>query len=289
MLFLLYRICIFFILRISLKRAYNITAAIGKIYSFFSFRDRLAVCDNLKVLFPESSAKEISAMAKEVFANFCKNLVDFFRFPLIDEDYIKKYIKIEGLENLNSSLAKGRGVILVSAHLGNWELGGGIISKLGYDLSAVVLRHRHKNVDDFFNSRRQILGMKAIPFDGAMRRCFRCLSGNNTLVLVGDRDYFDNGIQVPFFKKKTIIPKGPAVLSLRFDSPIVPTFMIRNADDTFTLKLYPPVKYKPIGDKDRDIRGLTLSYLKTLEDIICKYPAQWYVFRRFWEKIGWRL
>ena len=163
------------------------------------------------------------------------------------------------------------------------------MSKMGYELNAVTLSHRHKNVDDFFDSRRRMLGMKPIPFPGALRRCFKCLAENNLLALVGDRDYFGNGIQVPFFKKKTIIPKGPAVLSLRFGSPIVPTFVIRNADDTFTFKLYPPIQYIPLGDKDRDIRGLTLAYLKILEDIIRKYPDQWYVFRRFWEEIGWQL
>ena len=245
---------IFVALRLSLKRAYSIVAAVGRIYSFLSFRDRQAVCDNLKMIFPELSKGEISSMSREIYANFCKYLVDFFRFPLVDDDYIKKSVKIEGLENLDRSLAKKRGVILVSAHLGNWELGGGILSKLGYNLSAVVLSHRHKNVDDFFIQRRQILGMKAIPFGGALRRCFKCLSENNLLALVGDRDYFDNGVQMPFFKKKTIIPKGPAVLSLRFGSPIIPTFMVRNADDTFTFKFYPPIKYALSGNKDRDIR-----------------------------------
>ncbi|UCH12877.1 MAG: lysophospholipid acyltransferase family protein [Candidatus Omnitrophota bacterium] len=289
MLFLLYRIGIFVALRISLEKAYSIAATVGRIYSFFSFRDRQAVCDNLKTIFPEINKGEISSMSREIFANFCKYLIDFFRFPLIDNDYIKKSVKIEGLENLDRSLAKKRGVILVSAHLGNWELGGGILSKLGYNLSAVVLRHRHKNVDDFFIQRRQILGMKAIPFGGALRRCFSILSENNILALVGDRDYFDNGVQIPFFKKKTIIPKGPAVLSLRFGSPIIPTFMARNADDTFTFKFYPPIEYALSGNKDRDIRFLTLNYLKVLEDVIREYPTQWYVFRRFWERIGWRL
>lgn len=289
MLFLLYRICTFIFLRVSLKKAYKIAAALGRIYSFFSFRDRFAVCDNLKTIFPEYSKRKIFSISKEIFANFCKYLVDFFRFPLVDENYIKKNIRIEGLENLDNSLSKGRGVILVSAHLGNWELGAGVLSKLGYNLSAVVLKHRHKNVDDFFNSRRQILGMKAIPFGGALRRCFKCLAENNLLALVGDRDYFDNGIQIPFFKKKTIIPKGPAVLSLRFGSPIVPIFMIRNEDDTFTFRIHSPVEYVPLEDKDRDIRLLTRGYLRIIEDTIHKYPTQWYVFRRFWERIGWRL
>ena len=65
--------------------------------------------------------------------------------------------------------------------------------------------------------------------------------------------------------------------------------MIRNADDTFTFKFCPPIKYQPLGDKDRDIRRLTLSYIAIIEDIIKQYPSQWYVFRRFWEKIGWKL
>lgn len=289
MLFFLYRIGIFISLRMSLKSAYGIAVVMGRVYSFFSFRDRFAVYDNLKVLFPNMKRKKIKKISRRVFGNFCKYLVDFFRFPLINDEYIRTKIKIDGREHLDAALKKGHGVILVSAHIGNWELGGGILAKLGYNISAVTLQHKHKNVDDFFASRRGVLGMKSIPFGGALRRCFKCLTDNCTLALVGDRDYFDNGVQVPFFKKKTIIPKGPAVLSLRFGSPIIPTFMIRNEDDTFTLKLGPTIVYTSLGDKDKDIRNLTLIYLRTLEDIIKQYPAQWYVFRRFWERLGWSL
>ncbi len=288
MLFLLYQICIFIALRVSLKRAYKIAQIVGKAYSLFSFSDKSAVCTNLAVIFPHRSKKEISSMSQKVFVNFCKYLIDFFRLPLVDDEYIKNNIKIEGIENLDSPLKEGKGVILVSAHLGNWELGGSVLAKLGYNVSAVALSHRHKKIDDFFTSRRQMFGLQQIPFGGALRRCFKCLSDKNILGLVGDRDYFDNGVQVQFFGKKTLIPKGPAVLSLRFGSPVVPIFIIRNADDTFTIKFYPPIKYEHIGNKNRDIKRLTLSYLKIIEDVIRKYPEQWYVFRRFWEKIGWK-
>ncbi len=196
---------------------------------------------------------------------------------------------MEGIEHLDSALKKGKGVILVSAHLGNWELGGCVLAKLGYDINAVALSHRHRWVNDFFNARRQLLGMKSIPFGSALRRCFKCLQDNRVLALVGDRDYFDNGIQVPFFRKKTIIPKGPAVLSLRFGSPIVLLFIIRNTDDTFVLKFYSLQQITPLGDKEREIRQLTLNYLKIIEDAIREYPQQWHVFRRFWERIGWKL
>ncbi len=288
MLFLLYQICVFISLRVSLKRAYQIAQILGKAYSFFSFRDKTALCTNLAVIFPHRSKKEISSIAEGVFMNFCKYLVDFFRLPLVDDDYIKKNIKIEGIEYLDDSLKQGRGVILVSAHLGNWELGGSILAKLGYNVSAVALSHRHKKIDNFFTSRRQMFGMQQIPFGGALRRCFKCLSDKNILGLIGDRDYFDNGVHVHFFSKKTLMPKGPAVLALRFGSPIVPIFIIRNADDTFTIKFYPPIKYRPTGDKDKDIKLLTLSYLKIIEDVVRKHPEQWYVFRKFWERISWK-
>ncbi|MFH0732043.1 MAG: lysophospholipid acyltransferase family protein [Candidatus Omnitrophota bacterium] len=289
MLFFIYNIFIFISLRVSLKRAYKIASWLGRFYSFFSFRDRHAVCDNLKAIFPSLAEDKVRLMSKEVFANFCKYLVDFFRFPLMDEAFIKENIKCEGFEHLDNALKKGRGVILVSAHLGNWELGAAVLAKLGYPLNAVVLKHRHKKIDTFFNSRRESFGVKPIPVGGALRRCFKCLSENNMLALVGDRDYFDNGVQMPFFKKKTLIPKGPAVLSMRFGSPIVPLFLIRNHNNTFLYKVYPPLEYNISGDTDRDLRRLTLAYLGILEDVIRKYPEQWYVFRRFWERIGWKL
>ncbi|MBN1404979.1 MAG: lysophospholipid acyltransferase family protein [Candidatus Omnitrophica bacterium] len=289
MIFFIYQIGIFLALRLKLKTAYKIADFIGRLYSFLSLADSLALRDNLRQILPDAPKKEITRISREVFINFCKYLVDFFRYPIIDEKYIKENIRIEGLEHLDKAILNKKGVILISAHIGNWEMGAVVLAKLGYNLNVVALGHKHKKIDKFFAQRRQMLGVKVISFGSALRKCFVCLAQNELLALVGDRDYFDNGVQVPFFNKNTIMPKGPAALSLRFTAPIVPTFMIRGSDDTLTFKFSPAIEYIPTGDRDADIMFLTIKCTKVIEGVVREHPEQWYVFRRFWKKIGWKL
>ena len=102
------------------------------------------------------------------------------------------------------------------------------------------------------------------------------------VALVGDRDFTEKGIIINFFGKPMHFPEGPAALSLMTGAPIVPGFMFRNPDDSFTLRIEKPVEFSPSGDKDKDLVGLINVYKKVMEDYIRKYPEQWYVFRKFW-------
>jgi len=135
------------------------------------------------------------------------------------------------------------------------ELGGVALAALGFPLSVVVLTHKHDNIDRFFTQQRQAKGVGVIPVGIAVRRCFKVLADNGAIALVSDRDYFNNGLEMKFFGKKTIIPKGPALFSRRCDAPIVPVFMLRNEDDTFTLKILEPIM--PVRTKNEH------------EDMIC--------------------
>jgi KDO2-lipid IV(A) lauroyltransferase len=257
------------------------------LYCLFSKKDKNAVKENLTVLFPDYQDKQVNIMAREVFKNFAKYLIDFFRFSLIDKEYIEKYVKIEGFQNLKGALKEGKGVIAVLAHLGNWELGGIVLSLLDIPFAAVTLQHKDKNIDRFFTRQRQVTGAEVISTGSTLRRCFSALKENYALALVGDRDYFDNGIKVNFFGRPTFLPRGPAVLSRRCGSPIVPVFMIRNGNDTFTFKFYEPIGQQSTKEEHRDLVATTEGIARVLENIIKEYPTQWYVFRRFWERIGW--
>lgn len=287
MLFILYRIGKFLTLHIPLKAGYWLANLVSSLYCFFSRNDRRAVQSNLKVLFPDYDEKRINNMAKEVFINFGKYLVDFFRFSKIDRDYIDKYVKLEGLENLEDALKEKKGVICVTAHLGSWELGGTVLSILGYPFNAVVLEHKDKQVNRFFIRQRQMKGWEVIPIGAALRRCFSALGDNQVLALVGDRDYYNNGLEIDFFGRPTIIPKGPAVFNRRCGSLIVPTFMIRNSDDTFTFKFYKPLRTRPTRSEHQDLIATTKEVARVLEEVIKQYPTQWYVFREFWRRISW--
>lgn len=287
MLFRLYKIGIFIALNTPLKIAYKIAIFFSSIFRLCLKKDRIAVKDNLRVIFPGYDEKKIDHIARKIFHNFGKYLVDFFRFSIIDKDYIDKYIKVNGVEYLKEALSLNKGAILASAHLGNWELGAAVVAGLGFPIDVVALNHDDEEINNFFISQRKSQGVGVIPVGMAVRRCFKALSENRSIALVSDRDYYDNGLELEFFGKKTLIPKGPALFSRRCGSPIVPVLMVRNPDDTFTLNIRKPIIVEHTKDEHQDLMHTTAKIVRVLEEEIMQYPSQWYVFRRFWEKLGW--
>jgi len=279
--YLIYRLAQSVALILPLKVSYALAQGISDLHYFFAFRDRRLVTANLKAIFPGKSEREIRRIRIRIFRNFAKYLVDFFRFSKLDKDSVKKNLGIENISYLDETLKKGKGAVVLTAHLGNWELGGAVIGILGYPFWVVVLPHKHKRVDEFFNAQRESKGLKNIPLGRAARQCFRVLKNNQLLGLVGDRDFSNKGVVLDFFGKPTLFPEGPAELSLKTGAPIIPGFMVRNGDDTCTLKIYKPLEFSPRGDKN-DLKELMEKYIAIVEGAIREYPDQWYMFRRFW-------
>ncbi len=280
----LYRLGQFIAVSLPLKFVYMIGVFLADLHYIFAFRDRRFVKANLRVIFPAESNRFLRKISRKVFRNFAKYLVDFFRFEKLDLQYINKNIKLENLHYFDEALTKGKGVIVLTAHLGNWELGGVVIAQLGYPFWAVALPHKNKKVNDFFDTQRNIKGVKVISMGKAVRSCISEIKNNHMVALVGDRDFTEKGIVVDFFGRPMHFPEGPAALSLMTGAPIVPGFMLRNPDDSFTLRIEKPVVFSPSGDKVKDLAGLVTVYKKILEDYIRKFPEQWYVFRPFWAK-----
>jgi KDO2-lipid IV(A) lauroyltransferase len=280
--YLLYRIGQFIALHLPLKLGYKIAVFICDVHYIFAGNDRRAVKENLKAIFPEKSDREILKLRIAVFHNFAKYLVDFFRFEKLDEGYIKNNIRIENIRYFDEALSRGKGVIVLTAHLGNWELGGVVIALSGYPFWVVALPHKDKRVNNFFNSQRQSKGIGVIPLGKAVRKSLDVLKENEILALAGDRDFTEKGMILDFFGKPAFFPEGPAAFALKTGASIVPGFMLRNKDDTFTLRIERPLEFSPIGNKQMDLRELIMKYKIIIEDYIRRFPDQWYMFRRFW-------
>jgi len=280
--YILYRIGEFIALHLPLEIGYKLAVFCSDLHYIFAFKDRAAVKENLKVIFPEKSGREIRRIRIRMFRNFAKYLVDFFRFSKLNIEYIKRNIKIENIHYLDEALANGKGAITLTAHLGNWELGAVVIALLGYPFWVVALPHKYKKVNNFFNFQRESKGVKVIPLGKAVKSCLNLLAENEIVALVGDRDFTEKGVVLDFFGRPAFFPEGPAVFSLKTGAIIVPGFMVRNEDDSFTLRFEKPIACVATNDKNKDFIGLIRRYNGIIEDYIRKYPDQWYMFRRFW-------
>lgn len=238
--------------------------------------------DNLRAVLDTRGEAAIRKISKEVFINFAKYLVDFFRFSKLTEEYIGRNVKVTGRDNLDVALKRGKGAILLTAHIGNYELGGAVVSLLGYPFNAVALDHKNKLVNKFFIRQRQTANINVIPLGMALKKCYACLKQGEVLALLGDRDFLNHGVKIKFFKKDSLLPKGASALSLRTGASVIPTFFIRLPDDTFELTFERPISYSPSGDPEEDTRLIMKKGVEVMEKYIKRYPSQWYMFRNFW-------
>ena len=280
--YILYSIGEFLVLFLPVCIGYALAWILSSCQYVFSRVDRAVVKGNLQAIFPNIEKKRLKKYTKGVFISFGLYLADFFRTQKIGLAYIKKYVRLEGQEHIDQALAQGKGLILVSAHIGNWEMGAICLGLLGYPVNAVALTHKHKRVDDFFNRQRESKGVRVIPVQGAVRGCLEAFSRNQIVCLVGDRDFTQGGITAEFFGKPAMIPKGPAVFSIRNKVPIVCCFTIRQGLRGFRFFFNPIIRFVPSGEYEKDIQALTGLYLRQIEDCIRLYPGQWAMFRRFW-------
>lgn len=280
--YILYRIGEFLSVSLPPKFGYKIAKTLSILHYYVSKADRIAVRGNIKAIFPEINEPLLKKYTKDVFINFGVYLENFLKFSKLDASYIEKNVIIEGIRYIDASLSLGKGLIIASAHIGNWELGAVALGLSGYSVNAVALPHNHKMVDAFFNGQREANNVSVIPIARAVRGCFEALAKNEIICLVGDRDFTQGGIVVDLFGKPTMVPRGPAVFSLRSKAPIVAGFTIRQDNDKFRLRFNPPIKFTPVGEYEKDVYSLTKLYLKQIEDCIRLYPGQWSMFRQFW-------
>jgi len=284
--YLVYKLGQFVVRRLSLQNAYRSAVFLSDLHYYMSFRDRRAVKNNLAVILPEGS--DLDQAAREVFRNFGKYLVDFFRMASeIDSAWIQERVKLENVDRIRDALAKGRGAIVMTAHLGNWELGSVLLGCLGYPLMAIALPHKERPVNELFNQQRQFRGVSVIPTHHAVRRSLAALHENKIVAVVADRAFSASGEVLDFFGKKMLFPKGPAILAAKMQTPIIPTFLVRDENDDFRLiveePIYPPAVDPSAGEVSRDV---VIKILKDCAAVIEKkvraYPRQWLMFRKFW-------
>ena len=277
--YILYRIGYLFATRLPLRCGYGIAIFLSNLKFYLSPRDRRAVTANLTYILPVSEHQKIDAYAKKVFINFGKYLIEFFRSKYLKKEDLGRSIKIEGLENIDNALKKGKGIIILAAHIDNWELGGVFMSLLGYPMLAVALPHRNKMVNALFNRQRERIGVEVVPSLGlALRRIYSALKDNKMVALVGDRDFTNAGKKMPFLGREKSIPRGPAVLAMRTGASIVPGFVLRQSDDTHIIKFLKPLETD--GSEEEIMR----DYTQVIEQMIRQYPTQWLMFREFWKE-----
>lgn len=286
MLYLLYKIGVLLALGLPVKLSYWIADIAGSLYYLLAKKDKQIVINNNKVVLNQGrDSQRLYYTSRMVFVNFARYLIDFFRTSKLNSEYIERHIRIEGKHNLDQALSLGRGALLVSAHLGNWEWGAMTLSMLGYKVSIMVWTHKNKLVNNFFLQQRQSKGLTVIPLGLGIRKIFSALKNNEIVALLADVDYLqpNRGVEVKLFGRQTIMPKGPAVISLKTSSPIVPCFLLREKGGNFKFVFEKPIIYQASEDNAVDLAAFTQEITKVIESYIAAYPEQWFMLTMRWQ------
>ncbi len=270
-------------MNLPIKMAYSLATFLGCVYYFLFPKDRRALEANLSIVTGDRpGTRKLKKCVRNVFVNFAKYLVDFLRFEKIDGKFIEKNVRVFGRENLDKALEKGKGVVLLSSHLGNWELGGTVLAKMGYDMHAIVLPHADPKVNSFFDRQRGLSGLHQIYLGSGLKKCVSVLKKNSVLAILGDRDFTNNGNLVNFFGREAKMPKGAAFFSVKTGAPVVAGFLVRDPDDKFSMFLDGPVGLCGDAAASGDLSSCVKACSAIIEKYVSRYPDQWYVFRKVW-------
>jgi len=247
----------------------------------FSIRDRRNVADNLSMALdlPAGHAR-IGKIVRRTFINYGEYMADFFCLPQLPPHKARdSFAFLMGEETIQKALENGRGVILVSAHIGNWEFGGLMMRQSQYSLAVVSLPHNTTATNDLVNRFRQDKGIQVIELDASPFSAIpilKHLRKNGIVAMIGDKDFFGNGQFISFFGRPVRFPIGPATIAMASGAALIPAFVFKRPDGRYFGILEDALPITREGSRDQAIQENLEKIARVFETYIRRYPDQWY-------------
>lgn len=264
------------------QRALSVGGWIGGLAYRAARGPRRLALSNLTLAYGELQSRgQIRRLGRAVFREMGRNVVDVARLPRVTAENVDGLVRVDGLSHLESAYGVGKGVVAVSAHLGNFELMGAYLAFKGFAVTVVASPLYDARLDALLLENRVRSGLEVVPRDRATSAVLRALRKGHVVGLLVDQDTRGAGIAVPFFGHPARTPTGPAVLADRAGAPIVPMAIHRLPDDTHLVTVRPPIR--PAGRTPEDVEKTTRAYTGELERFIRKAPAQWVWMHDRWK------
>jgi len=270
-----------FVAKIPHKKIAQMGRALGRVLYGLDVRHRRIVRRNLKFAFPEWEWREVHRVTKQVFQNFAITALEILQISCSSfQEVREKAHTIQGLENI-SDLPNTQGIIIISAHLGNWEVSGHYVSTISNaPLVAVARKIRFKPFERWINRLRTRFGGELIDKKGALPKMREALRrGKNLGVLI---DQGGEGAKAKFFGHDVQAHAALALLALRCKNPVIPAFCVREKDG-FRIIIEPPIALQRTTDLRSDIQVNIQLMMDAIEKAIRLYPDQWFWFHKRWK------
>jgi KDO2-lipid IV(A) lauroyltransferase len=256
---------------------------VGRLAFYLDARHRGIVLRNLALAFDSNGPVAHRELARRVFENLGKIFFEIAWASRQSRRNIFKVIRVQGLTHLRNAYRRGHGVLILTAHFGNWEILPIFSAMISYPSNIVYRPLDFGPLDRFFIELRSRFGSVLIPTKGSAATILRSLRKGELTALLMDQnvDWYE-GVFVDFFGHRACTSKGMALLALKTEAPVVPIFMVRT-DSGFEVNVLPAIKLIKSGDKTKDIENNTAQYNKAIETMVRRYPDQWFWVHQRWK------
>lgn len=234
-----------------------------------------------RVLGERAPEPEVRRRTRLAFRNYARYLVDLLWLAGSTREEREAVTTIVGWGYVEEALRRGKGMVLVSAHLGNWDLPAAVMAGRGYAVNVIVETLQPPAWNDRVQAIREAIGLRAIPMEAGVRELYAALGRNETVAVTFDRPLERGGVPVTYFGAETTLPAGVARLALRTGAAVVGAVGLRRGDRVLCV-VSPPFDVATTGDRQRDVQALTQTIVSWLEGHVRQHPSQWFMFRDFW-------
>jgi KDO2-lipid IV(A) lauroyltransferase len=230
----------------------------------------------------EKGRAELKRIARTVFVNLGCNLAELALYPRLNDRNIHRIVSMEGKEILDREFRKGKGILIITGHIGNWEFIPTYFLALGYTGGVVARRVYYEKYDRLLVSLRRSKGFRVFYRDESPKAVLLTLRNNEVVGILADQDVRKlDGVFVDFFGKPAYTPTAPVLLAMKSGAPLIPARIVRNGR-THRIIIDEPLKLRRSGDKAADIRYNTQLWSDEIERYIREHPDQWVWMHRRW-------
>ncbi|HKR27175.1 MAG TPA: lysophospholipid acyltransferase family protein [Acidobacteriaceae bacterium] len=240
---------------------------------------------NLELAFPEKSDEERTRTLRAMYRYLGWQLAEFCQMPRYTRENTRDRMRYDGLEHYLAAREKGNGVLIVTAHLGAWELSSFWHSLMGYPMTMVIRRLDNPRVDRMVNAIRCLHGNRVVHKDDFARGLLAAMKRGDTVGILMDTNMTPpQGVFVPFFGVEACTASGLARVALRTRAAVLAGFMVwEPAEQMYVLHFGSEIELARSGDDERDVVENTARFTAQIEAMIRRYPEQWLWVHRRWK------
>ena len=239
-----------------------------------------------RVLGPDATDRELRRITHLGVRSYLRYWCEVFQLPRASIDALKARTRTVDEPRLHKAVARGRGVVLVLPHMGNWDAAGAWLAGNGMPFTTVAERLEPASLFERFVAFRESLGMEVIPLTGGERSPFELLAerlrAGGILCLLGDRDLTSTGIEVDFFGSAARMPAGPAALARDTGAALIPVTLSFPDSRSWGVRFHPEIPLLTDGDRADDVRAMTQAVAEAFAEGISEHPQDWHMLQRVW-------